>query len=183
MQNFYIADLHFGHENIIKHSKRPFSSVEEMDNTLIDNWNSVVSDDDNVYILGDLCFKFRLPPVECLKKLKGHKHLILGNHDRIIENEYEQKGSYPYLETVTHYLELSDNGRKVVLFHYPMAEWNGFYHDSILLYGHIHNNTKTEAFKIMQNIPNAYNVGADIIGYTPRTLNQILRTNGKIIKC
>ena len=53
-KNFYIADLHFGHKNIIRYDNRQFASVDEMDNTLIKNWNSVVSNDDTVYILGDI---------------------------------------------------------------------------------------------------------------------------------
>jgi calcineurin-like phosphoesterase family protein len=53
-KNFYIADLHFGHWNIVRYDNRPFESIEEMDNALIRNWNNVVSDEDTVYILGDI---------------------------------------------------------------------------------------------------------------------------------
>lgn len=52
--NYFISDLHFGHFNIIRYDNRPFNSVDEMDKVLIDNWNSVVSDDDTIYILGDI---------------------------------------------------------------------------------------------------------------------------------
>lgn len=55
-KNYYISDLHFGHYNIMRFDNRPFNSVEEMDKALIDNWNSVVSEGDTVYILGDFCW-------------------------------------------------------------------------------------------------------------------------------
>ena len=58
------------------------------------------------------------------------------------------------------------------MFHYPIAEWNGFYRNSVLLFGHIHNN-ENETCKIMRNIKNCYNVGTDVLGYTPRTLKDI----------
>ena len=83
---FYIADTHFGHDNIRKLSNRPFSTVEEMDNALINNWNSVVTDDDDVYILGDFSYKSE-DPIDYLKKLNGKKHLIVGNHDnKLLKN-------------------------------------------------------------------------------------------------
>lgn len=79
---FYIADTHFGHESVINMCKRPFSSIEEMDETLIVNWNSVVSPNDEIYILGDFIFKSELTPQYYLDQLKGKKHLILGNHEK-----------------------------------------------------------------------------------------------------
>lgn len=54
---YYTADQHFGHSNIIRFCERPFSTVEEMDEVLINNWNETVSDNDIVYILGDLVFR------------------------------------------------------------------------------------------------------------------------------
>lgn len=159
--------MHLGHANIIKHSNRPFSNVEEMDRTLIDNWNKVTDEKDDVWIVGDLLFKVPDPTVY-LKQLKGKKHLILGNHDQWIKNRTYQS----YFESIDHYKEIVDGNTRVILFHYPIAEWNGFYRDSILLYGHIHNNDN-DACKIMKNIKNCYNVGADIIGFTPRTLKEI----------
>ena len=78
--NYYIADLHFGHRNIISLCNRPFDNVKEMNQKLIKNWNSVVNDKDNVYIVGDLFFKFQ--DIEnILASLKGKKRLIIGNHD------------------------------------------------------------------------------------------------------
>ena len=80
---FYTADLHLGHENVITYSNRPFSNAAEMLECIILNWNSVVSADDDVYIIGDMFFKINSKEqLEILRRLKGRKHLILGNHDR-----------------------------------------------------------------------------------------------------
>lgn len=78
MRNIWvISDTHFGHNNIIKYCNRPFKSSEEMDQAMLDNWNSVVKDGDIVYHCGD--FKFRNSSV--IYHLNGRKRLILGNHD------------------------------------------------------------------------------------------------------
>lgn len=167
--NYYIADLHLGHANIIKHSHRPFKNVDEMDKTIINNWNSVVTDNDDIWIIGDFLFKVSDPTIY-LKQLKGKKHLIIGNHDQWIKN----KSYHSYFESIDHYREIVDGNTRVVLFHYPIAEWNGFYRDSVHLFGHIHNN-ENDACKIMKQIKNCYNVGADILGFTPMTLKQIIK--------
>lgn len=78
---FVISDTHHGHENIIKHGERPFSSVEEMDEIMIENWNSVVTDQDKVYHLGDVYMGSQKNADSILSRLRGKKRLILGNHD------------------------------------------------------------------------------------------------------
>ena len=79
----YVADLHFGHANVIKHDGRPYSNVDEMDEDLIKKWNSVVKDTDEVYIIGDLTYRNGKPVSWYAKQLKGKKYLILGNHDKL----------------------------------------------------------------------------------------------------
>ncbi len=74
-----IADTHIDHDNIRRLSNRPFNTVEEMDKTIISNWNSRVTDNDDVYILGDFSYKSKAPIVY-LKQLNGRKYLIVGNH-------------------------------------------------------------------------------------------------------
>ena len=80
--NLYISDLHFGHKNVILFEHRPFSDVDTMDHCLIQLWNSRVSADDDVYIVGDFCYRSGRTPDWYLRQLKGHKHLIIGNHDK-----------------------------------------------------------------------------------------------------
>ena len=81
--NFYIADMHFGHKNIIRYDNRPFGSVEEMDKALIQLWNETVGSDDIVYILGDFSWYKEDKTAFILGCLKGHKVLVKGNHDHI----------------------------------------------------------------------------------------------------
>ena len=120
--NYYIADTHFGHDNIRRLSNRPFDSVEEMDRTIIDNWNKKVKPNDNVYILGDFIYKGK----DCmyyLKQLNGRKHLVIGNHDTKTVNKI--KGTNCFVE-MGHIIEVNDNGKRIVLCHYPLVEWNGY---------------------------------------------------------
>ena len=72
--NYFTSDLHLGHRNIIRLCNRPFATIEEMDETLIRNWNAKVTNGDTVYILGDLLFRNEKPAEEYLKQLKGKKH-------------------------------------------------------------------------------------------------------------
>lgn len=95
--NLYISDLHFGHSNVINFDKRPFSDTTEMDNAMIYLWNSRVSTDDNVYVIGDFSYRSIHPAEWYLRQLKGHKHLIIGNHDvEILKSE----NAMSYFESV-----------------------------------------------------------------------------------
>jgi calcineurin-like phosphoesterase family protein len=89
---FFISDTHFFHENIIKYCNRPFSCAEEMNETLVDNWNFVVKPGDLVYHLGDVAMGYKAGELEKLwPRLNGSKRLIVGNHDDI---PYLSKGSF-----------------------------------------------------------------------------------------
>ena len=174
MKNFYISDLHLGHYNIIRLCHRPFASVEEMDETIINNWNSVVTDTDNVYIGGDFCYKSGKDPVEYLQRLNGHKYLLIGNHDKSL---LKDSAARRYFESIKDIMNITDGDNRIVLCHYPMVEWDGFFRGTLHLYGHIHNNTSNATYDIVKNISNCYNIGADVLGFTPRTLNEIITMN------
>lgn len=170
--NYYIADTHFGHDNIRRLSNRPFNTIEEMDKVIIDNWNSRVTDNDDVYILGDFSYKSK-NPIVYLKQLKGRKHLILGNHDlRLLKNP----ACWRYLAEFCDIKTVNDNATQIVCCHYPMVEWNGYYRNVLHFYGHIHNNFSNETNLYISKVKNAYNVGVDIIGFMPRTLKVILKS-------
>lgn len=137
---FFTSDLHLGHENCIRLCNRPFSSIEEMDETLIENWNHKVTGKDTVYILGDLIYRSQKPPEEYLRRRRGKKHLILGNHDRgwIRSCQTEQ-----FFERVNNLLYVADGKRQYTLCHYPMMSWPHIMR-CYMVFGHIHGNTDAD---------------------------------------
>lgn len=172
---FYVSDLHLWHANIIRYSNRPFDSVEEMHKAIISNWNSVVGKNDTVYILGDIGFRNANMWGTVLNRLNGEKHLIKGNHDNVNINKVDLS---KYFKSVQDYLEINDKGRKVVLFHYPILEWNGYFNGSYHIYGHIHNN-ENRTKEVLRTIDRAYNAGIDVNDYFPKTLDQLIALNSK----
>lgn len=170
--NYYIADTHFFHANIIKLNNRPFKDVIEMNETLISNWNKKVKENDTIYILGDFAYKtYENNVLYLLDRLNGNKILVTGNHDGIILKSPNLRKKF---SKIISYLEVNDNGKHIILFHYPIAEWNGFFKDNTYhFYGHIHNN-KNEVFYIMEKISHAFNVGVDVINFEPKTAEEII---------
>ena len=120
--NYYIADLHLDHANIIRLNNRPYKDIGEMNRTFISNWNSVVTDNDDVYIVGDFSYKSKNPLV-FLKQLKGRKHLIVGNHDEFMLKNPECRKQFVEIADI---LTVRDGDKTIVLCHYPFLEWNGF---------------------------------------------------------
>lgn len=171
--NLYISDLHFGHKAVIDFDPRPFSSVEEMDAVMIELWNSRVTKNDQVYILGDFAFHNEKPYSWYLKQLRGQKHLIVGNHDRKLLKDAE---AMEYFVSVDYYREITDDKKRIILSHYPIAEWNGFHREAYHVYGHIHNRTD-ETFQYMKQYDRALNAGACINNFTPCSLNELIRNN------
>ncbi len=166
---FYTADLHFGYAKILEDARRPFSSLQQMDEALIENWNAVVSDQDTVYVVGDVdsyCTPF---PDRQLGCLRGHKHLIRGNHDNCLK---EQQLLLDFFETVTDYLEIDDGDTHIILCHHPLV----YMQRSYVVHGHTHN-TKLEAYRILQQLPKVLNAGVDINGFCPVTLHQLIENN------
>lgn len=177
-KNFYIADLHFGHFNILRYDNRPFATANEMDNVLIKNWNRVVSDDDYVWLLGDISWHNETKTINIFKQLKGHKMLVKGNHDKI------SNALAKCFEGIVDYAEFNDGKEKVIMSHYPMPFWNGQFRNTVHLYGHVHNSHQwniceswIKEARDLQAIPmRMYNVGCMMpwMNYTPRTLDEII---------
>ena len=123
---------------------RGFESVGAMNDYMIKQWNSRVKKNDEVIILGDLCLSRDIKEIgDILDKLKGKKQLIIGNHDKYLDNKFFDRSKFEWIE---YYKELNENNRKVVLSHYPIMCYDGQYRrDSegkakvYMLYGHVHN--------------------------------------------
>lgn len=178
--NLYISDLHFGHKNAIKFDHRPFYDVEEMDRMLIQAWNARVNEGDHVYILGDFCYRNEKEEQWYLQRLKGHKHLIVGNHDgKLLKNEIAMS----YFESVDQLLLFKDGDKEIVLCHYPLACWNKEQHGSWHIYGHIHNLGETQdeelraVFSYMLNKERALNAGCMINYYVPVSMTELIENN------
>ena len=152
---------------------RPFENLEQMHQKIKQNWNAVVSEQDDVYIIGDVCLGFNGEIAEYLRKLHGKKHLVIGNHDR----KYLANQNFRALfESIDNYLLIDDEERKVVLFHYPILEWDGYFKGYYHIYGHIHNNDANFANQLLtrEEFRNAFNAGTDLHDFTPQTLSQLI---------
>jgi calcineurin-like phosphoesterase family protein len=158
MNIWFTSDHHFGHARIIELGRRPFSSVDEMDEEMIRRWNAVVAPDDLVYHLGDFAFAGHTP---YLDRLKGTKHLILGNHDH--SNQIGKAEGWSAVDSLLHVI-LPD-GTPLVLCHYALRVWNRSHHGAIHLYGHSHGNLPGDS--------QSCDVGVDCWAFAPVSIDQI----------
>ncbi len=135
MTDFFTADFHLGHKNIIKYCNRPFLDVEEMDDTIIQNINAEVTKSDRLYILGDFCW------FENFSKIKEYRDrincgtifLIRGNHDKRSIQSLEQIFNGVFDQKL-----IDVSGQKIFLNHYSMRVWAVSHHNSWHLWGHSH---------------------------------------------
>ena len=177
---YYIADMHFGHQNVLRFDNRPFADTDQMEETLIRNWNGRITPEDTVYVLGDAFWKNETSNVRIIRQLNGHKHLIQGNHDRV-------RGQLQFhWESIEQYAEINDGNTLVILNHYPIPFYKNQHYGAVMLYGHVHNTREwhlVEKWKLEQwdmGIPSRLiNVGCmmDYMGYTPRTLEELMEAN------
>ena len=134
----YIADCHFYHNRICREmDNRGFPSYAEMNEHMIARWNEKVTARDSVYILGDFSIAKGDATEKVIRRLQGKLHLIIGNHDRYLQDKGFDRSLFRSIEP---YQEIRDNGRLVVLSHYPVFCYKGQYRpNTYMLYGHVHN--------------------------------------------
>lgn len=150
---YFTGCTHFGHYNIIKLAKRPFTSVEEMDSVLIENWNKTVKPNDMIIHHGDFSYKGIKSPETYLKNLNGNIIILRGNHD-------------PYNWGKPYY-EFKEKNTSVVCFHYPIEEWNGWFRDSIHTHCHTHR-------PVLKSAERRFNVTVEACNYKPISLDELL---------
>jgi calcineurin-like phosphoesterase family protein len=153
MNYWFTSDLHFFHKNILKYSPdtRPSATLEDMHRDIINKWNSLVQDGDQVYLLGDVSFSGGKNTASVLEQLNGDIHLIYGNHDKIIR---ERRQLQKFFTSTQDYLFTKINGQAVAMMHFPIIEWENMHYGSFHLFGHAHQAYKTIGGKSM-------NVGID----------------------
>ena len=187
MSIYFTSDLHFGHRHVLEACRPQFETTDEMDAFLLENWNHTVTDNDEVYILGDLCYKSKNPADYYLSRMSGKKHLIVGNHDYKWLKAMEDEDKKQYFVSVDHLCTVNMGKHLLTLCHYPMLEWNRSRYasdqatsTSWLIHGHIHNSTTLESFRyIKEHLPCALNAGVDINSYMPVTFEQMLENNNR----
>lgn len=140
---WFSSDHHFFHKNIMKFcpNTRVGTSTEEMNELLIAAHNSCVDYGDEVFFLGDFSFGTAQETKSIVARLNGKKHLIYGNHDKVIQSDMSIQRMF---DSIQHYKELTYSKIKLCLFHYPIAEWNQCARGSIQLHGHTHGNYQSE---------------------------------------
>lgn len=169
---FLTSDNHFFHTNIIKYTNRPFSSVEEMNMVMIQNWNAVVQPKDTVYQLGDFFLTNKIENIiKILEQLHGQIFLVPGSHDNI--NLYKKAlSSCPNLNS--HFSIISNNhvvkynDIEIVLNHYSMRVWPKSHYGSFHLFGHSHGHLNHK------DMGKSFDVGVDCFNFYPISIDKVI---------
>jgi calcineurin-like phosphoesterase family protein len=163
MAIFFTSDTHFGHGGALGLYRRPFASVVEMNDVLVEWWNETVGADDVLWHLGDFAIRQRPAVVaDLLARLRGRKHLVTGNNDPSATTELNA------WESVQPYIEISIGSVSLVLCHYPFRSWRGMSKGWVNLHGHSHGRLKPQ--------PRQFDVGVDVWSFRPVSLDEILRS-------
>ncbi|AXG66306.1 phosphoesterase [Streptomyces phage Annadreamy] len=184
MSRFFTSDTHFGHARIIELCNRPFSSVEEMNEVMIERWNSVVKSTDTVIHFGDVALGKIAESLPLIERLNGIKSLIPGNHDRIFSGEKEKQRvrfmeQYEWVFNGGIMPETSRfkiDGKLVIGSHFP---YSGDSHGEDrhadkrpsdmgfpLIHGHVHDKWKFNG--------RMFNVGVDVNNFTPVSEDEVV---------
>ena len=165
---FVTSDLHFNHNRDFIYAERGFSTVEEMNETIIKNWNSVVSDEDIVYVLGDVVMGEDLEAgIKLLSQLKGIKYLAFGNHDTDARIAAFKDGGF--FEDIQMGYRIKYKKHSYILTHYPTVTANGDDLRTINLFGHTH-----QQCNFYEERPYMYHVGVDSHNCTPVCIDDIV---------
>lgn len=177
---FYIADTHLGHENILKECRPQFESIEQMNATIIDNINRRTTRSDLLYIVGDFAFRSRTSPVEFLEAIKPKKILIVGNHDRDWLKRLTEEEKQRHFVGIYDQYSIKRNGLELHFNHFPQLAWSRshYFAQSLMICGHIHNarNTTTAA-RLFPQVDCQFNAGVDVNGFEPVTLSELVERN------
>ena len=157
---WFTADPHFGHKNIIKYCKRPFTNASQMDAAIRTNWNALVKPKDTVYILGDFSMSSDKKQLEdWFNALHGNKFLIVGNHDSKECLKLPWKGVFEVKQ-------IRYAGHRIWLSHYAHRTWPNSYHGAFHLFGHSHG--------MLADYRRSIDVGVDVQDFKPISGDQVV---------
>jgi calcineurin-like phosphoesterase family protein len=172
MNIFFTSDLHLSHKNILlpSYSNRPYATLEEHDQALIENWNRVVGPNDVVYFLGDLALCHPNHALEMVSRLRGNKRWIRGNHDH--DDLVKRCGLlFEWVKEMADIaipdVDAPRGVQRIVLNHYAMRVWNRSHYGAWHLYGHSHGNLPDDPKML------SIDVGVDCHNYTPISYAQV----------
>jgi len=177
MRNFFISDTHFGHNNIIKYCNRPFKTLDEMNETLVRNWNERVKPEDTVFVVGDFCFKNS--PAQ-IHRGEGHIHHASYYENQLNGKKIFIKGSHDNnnsCKTCVLRVLIRLGGKNINIAHDPkdaIAECD------FNIVGHVHNNWKFKKVLRIGKTIYMINVGVDMWDFRPITIEEILREFNKL---
>ena len=172
MQNWFTADPHFDHKRIIELCKRPFANVDDMNKTIIDNYNKRVKPKDKLYILGDFGYADAGRIRELRRQIKCMNIVfIFGNHDKVLKKDKQLCNDI--FESTHDILDIKivnqeyPQGQEINLCHYPFMEWNHFFYGAWHLFGHVHGN--------LSPLPGhlSCDVGVDCHNYEPIAFEEL----------
>lgn len=157
---WFTADTHFNHPGALSLYRRPFGSVDEMNEAMITRWNETVAPEDEVWHLGDFALRTTsAQAADLLRRLHGAKHLITGNNDP------PQIAALPEWASTQAYAEMTVDDRRLVLCHYAFRTWNGIYKGALNLHGHSHGRLKP--------LPRQIDVGVDAWDFRPVNVRRL----------
>lgn len=160
MTIFFTSDMHLGHKKIIEYSQRPFHTVDEMDASIIERYNSVVKSGDRVYDLGDFSFK---NPKVYLDQLNVQPIRIKGSHDHDLKENVA-----PRMLVIEPKDLINENGDQIsiTLCHYPMRSWEQSHYGTWHLFGHHHGTLPPYGL--------SFDVGVDCWHFYPVSLEDVM---------
>lgn len=159
---FFSADTHFGHANILKYCNRPFDNVEEMDKTILTNFNNQIQEDDVLFLLGDFCwrnYKEYRARINC-----KNIFFIYGNHDKRMRRE--RAFNELWIEAYD-LLGITVENQDIVLCHYAMRRWDKSHRSAWQLYGHSHGDLPDDP-KLL-----SFDCGVDCFNFCPVSFSEV----------
>lgn len=168
---WFTSDNHFGHANIIRFCNRPFDDMEHMTADMVRRWNACVQPDDDVFIVGDLCWKAASYGIAVVEQLNGRKHLVRGNHDKGCLGSRRFRDLFVEIADLLTVKVPDDDApggmQRIVLCHYAMQVWDQSHRGAWHLHGHSHGTlTSPQTMKRLD-------VGADCWAYAPVSYGEI----------